>query len=274
MADNVIQTVQRYTDGLFASFTKTAPDGRRIIYPWGIMGQGYVIPTVEVEARLKRQYAVAVIVMTMIMGVVSSLGGLLGVFGGLLLILVCYVVYARRLTAGMERSGERSSLLEAYRAGARAFSLRYLWSMVSFGIFLIGIGIALIVAGYPGSAYPALGILPELGIFWGIGILLLAVGGGMLLLRRGADRPAKESLPVRASVITEEVASHFTGLVGPVAAWFLTIFGLVLSGAGIFMFVADSEARSRETAGIVIMFGMVAALGLAQLVLRYRERRG
>lgn len=274
MTDGVTQTVRRYTDGLFASFTKTTPDGRRVIYPWGVMGKGYFIADDQSEERLKRLYAVAVIVATVVLGVASFLGGLSGVFGALVLLLLCYVVYAKRLTAGMEPSGEGLSLVEAYRAGARAYSLRQLWSWVFTGIFMIGIGAALIVAGYPGSINPALGMLPELGIFWGLGIVVAGTGGFMLLLRRGAGPSVETPLPKKPSVIAEEIGASFTGLMGPIRAWFLTIFGLALFGPGVFLLVTDSADRSREMVGVVAVFGLVAAWGIAELVMRHRERRG
>lgn len=274
MIDDVTQTVRKYTDGFFASFTKTAPDGRRVIYPWGAMGRGYFIGSDDVEERLKRLYSNALIVGTVGMGVASSLGGPIGGFGALVLLLVWFVVSVKRLTAGMEPSGEGLGLIQAYRDGARALSLRQLWSVLSLGVFLIAIGILLFVAGYPGSISPKLGMFPELVIFFGFGLLGVASGGGMLLLRRGADQPAEAASPAKSPVLAEEIGSQFTGQMGPIAAWLLTIFGLGLLGLGVYVLVRDSEDRSWEMASMVALFGLVAALGIVQLVLRHWERRG
>jgi hypothetical protein len=267
-------TARRYTDAVFASFTKTTQDGRKVIYPWGIWGRGYFIASDKDEEQLKRLCAVSVAVVPILLGAAYHLGGLVGGLGVLILGLVGYAIYVKRLAAGMEPAGERLSWLQATRAGARTYSPRQLWSWVFCGIFLIILGVFAIVTGYPGAISPELGNLPELGIFFGFGTLAAAVGGLMLFLRRGVDRSATAPLPAKSPVIAEEVGSYFTGQMGPVRAWFLTIFGLVLTGIGIFLFVVDPAERSRETVALIALFGAIAAWGMAELVLRHRERHG
>lgn len=272
MIQNVIRLVRGYTDALFAGFTKETRDGRKVVYPWGLMGRGYVIANGEIEEQLKQRYAMFAIAVTFLLGIASSLGGLAGGFAVLIVCLVGYVVYAKRLVAGMEPSNEGLPIAEAYAAMARAYTPRQLWSWVSCGIFLIGIGIVIVVTGQPGFVNPEFGILPDLGIFFGFGILVTAFGGWMLWLRRGADPSAGAASPVVKSVVAEEAAFYVTGQVGPIRAWFIAIFGLVLTGVFAFILVTDREARSGEMYGAAAMFGLVAAFGVSLLVLRYRER--
>lgn len=271
MIQDIIRLVRGYTDALFAGSTKTAKDGHKVYYPWGFLGGGYVIATVEVEEQLKQQYAVSVIAATVFLGMAFSAGGFIGGLG-LILWFAGYAIYVKRLVAGMEPSDERLPWAQSYAAIARAYTPRQLWTWVSVGVFLIGLGIVIILIEQPGLIKPEFGILPELVVLFGGGILLLAVGGWMLLLRRGADPSAGTAPPVAKSIVAEEAAFHITGLMGPIRAWFIAIFGLVATGAFIYMLVTDSETRSREGFGGAALFGIVAALGISQLVLRYRER--
>ncbi len=272
MIQDVIRLVRGYTDGLFAGLTKSAKDGRKVVYFWGILGRGYIVATDEVEERLKQQYAILVIVATVFLGIAFSAGGFVGGLAALVLWFAGYAIYVKRLVAGMEPSDERLSLARAYAAAARGYSPRQLWTWLSCGILMIGIGIVVVATGQPGLINPEFGIFPELGIFFGFGILVTAFSGWMLLLRRGAGPAAAAPSPAVKSIVAEEAASYVTGMLGPVRAWFLAIFGLVFSGVGVALLLVDSESRSRETVGGVALFGIVAALGISQLVLRYRER--
>lgn len=263
MIQALIQRVQNYADALFAGFTKVGQDGRRIIYPWGFLIRGYVIASEEDERRLKKRFAVFVAVVPILMGAGFAIWGYLGSLGVGALIFVGYAIHVTRLTANMEPSGQGLSLIESYRAQARKHSPARLWSWTITGIFLGCFGIVASVLIPQNRAGFALLI--------GIGGFLAAFGGWMLALRSGAIPPVADSSPVGDSVVAEEVVTYVTGDVGPVRAWFITIFGLVFTGLGIFLFVIDSEERS-TAAGITAMFGLIAAFGIAMLVLRYWDR--
>jgi hypothetical protein len=272
MIQSFIRLVRGYTDALFAVLIKAAKDGKKVFYPWGSVGRGYVLPNEEAEERLKQQYAVFQIALSFLLGVGAFLGGFAAGFAVLVLCIIGYAVQVKRLVAGMESSDEGYSWMQANTAMARAFTPRQLWSWASGGILLIGIGLVLILVEQPGHMRPEFGILPELGLLLGGGILLLAFTGWMLFLRRGADPPTGAPSPVVKSIVAEEAAFHITGLMGPVRSWFLAIFGVVFAGAFIYLLVTDGEARSREGFGGALLFALIAALGISQLVLRYRER--
>ena len=257
------QRVQNYADALFAGFTKTAQDGRKVIYPRGLLARGYVIASEEDEKRLKQKFAVFLVVAPILIGAGHALWGYPGSVGGAALILVCYAVYVKRLTANMEPSGEGLSLTEAYRAQARKHSPARLWSWTITGMFCVCFGILASVLVPENSA--------SFAFFIVIGIFLAAVGGYFLALRRGGNPPAEDLSPAGESVAAEEAATYITGDVGPVRAWLITISGLVFTGLGIVMFAIDPADRS-FFAGFVALFGLIAAFGIALLVLRYRER--
>ncbi len=263
MFQALIQRVQNYADALFAGFTKTGQDGRKVIYPRGLLGRGYVIASEEDEKRLKQKFAVFLVVAPILIGVGHALWGLPGSVGVGALILVCYAIYTTRFTANMEPSGEGLSLTEAYRAQARKHSPARLWSWTITGIFVLCFGVIASV------------LMPEnrtsFAFLIVIGGVLAAFGGYMLALRRGANPPAASPSPAGDSVVAEEAAMYVTGDVGPVRAWFITIFGLVFTGLGIFLIVIDPADRSTG-AGMTALFGLIAAFGIALLVLRYRDR--
>ena len=263
MIRDLTQLVQNYSDAVFAGFTKTAPDGRTVFYPWGAFGRGYVIASEEDERRLKQKYAVLVVVAPILMGAGYAVSGYLGVLAVGALSIVCTAIYVARLTANMEPSGERLSLTEAFRAQACKHTLRRLWSWTIAGIFLICLGIVVSVLTPEDRAGAALVI--------GIGVVISAFGGSMLALRRGANPSAAGPLPTGKSLVAEEVAAYITGDVGPVRAWTMAILGLLFVALGIFWFIIDPAERS-SAAGLVAVCGLIAAFGVAMLVLRYRER--
>lgn len=272
--------IRSYSDGLFAGFTKTAADGRRIIYPWGVFGRGYVIASADDEERLKKAYAVFLVAGVILMGAGSAFLGAVvmltgaasilsegfGVLGAGALILVGFGIAQRRLTATMEPAGERLSLTEAYRAQAIRHGPARQWSGIIMGVFLICIGIIGSV-NVPEENRLAVAILAV------IGVPFVAFFGWMLVLSRGAPPPAADSKPAKTSVLAEEAAFYFTGDVGPFRAWFITIFGLVFTGLGLHMFIFDAEERL-TAAGITALFGLIAAFGISMLVVRRQRLRG
>ena len=57
-----------YFDGLTSGSFKTAQDGRRLFFPWGVLGSGYAIASEQDYQRLRRQvkaYMVAMLVLVM-----------------------------------------------------------------------------------------------------------------------------------------------------------------------------------------------------------------
>lgn len=264
MIQALIQRIQNFADVLFAGFTKTAPDGRKVIYPWGFFIRGYVIATEQEEKRLRQGFAVFLVVAAILVGAGHALWGYPGSLGFGALILVGYAMLVTRLTTRMECSAEGTSVTELYRAQARKFHSTALWSWVITGFFLVGF-----------SAVGSI-ILPETRtdamFLVGIGTILVAFGGWMLVLRRGAGPPVTDPSPTGESVVAEEAAMFVTGDVGPVRAWVITILGLLFTGVCIFVLVIDPEERLGAF-GATLLFGMVAALGIAMLVLRHRDRR-
>lgn len=265
MMQALFQRVRSFSDALFAGFTRTAPDGRKVIFPWGVFGRAYVIASEDDERRMKQGFAAFLLAVQLLIVVGYALWGIFGSLAAGALVLAGYAIHVKRLTDGMEPSSERLPMAEAYRAQAWKHSPARLWSWIVTGMFCVCFGIIAGVLAPEGEVSVSFFIL--------IGIFLIAGGGYLLALRRGTNPLAATPSPAGESVVAEEVAMYVTGDAGPVRIWFLTITGLVFAGLGVFLFVVDPEGRLAAT-GLIALFGLIAVFGMALLVLRYRARHG
>jgi len=61
-----------YFDGLTSGYFKTARDGRRLFFPWGVWGRGYVVGSELDYERLRGQIKIFVIAgMALMLGSVA-----------------------------------------------------------------------------------------------------------------------------------------------------------------------------------------------------------
>ena len=83
----------------------------------------------------------------------------------------------------------------------------------------------------------------------------------------GFDKTAQRGRKVG----TQAGAPYFTGGIGPVRAWLITILGVVATVLGIVVVVIDPEVRS-AAASIIVIFALVAVFGITLLVLQHLNR--
>ena len=76
-----------YFDALTSGYFKTAPDGRKLFFPWGILGRGYTIDSDPDYERLRRQVKAYTIVSLVLIVGVTALQAYVGavVIGALLI---------------------------------------------------------------------------------------------------------------------------------------------------------------------------------------------
>jgi hypothetical protein len=174
--------LDRVTGGLF----KTAQDGRRLFFPWGVWGRGYVISSEQDSRRIKHQLGIFVIVSAALTVGAIILKGYLAatVIAGLLL--VFFVSWKPQLVRGLQPSDERLSLKESYTSLALAQSSRQLWSWGIGALILSGVAI---VALLDGSIGDSIGSRVTAALLLIISAVLAAFAGWMLVLRRQASRP-------------------------------------------------------------------------------------
>ena len=169
-----------YFDALMSSWFKTLPDGRKLFYPRGAWGRGYIIASERDYKRLRQQIKVYLIVMLVLMIGASVSPGYLWILGlGVLLLGFYYLVFAPYCVRGLQPSDERLSLQDSYTNEALAFSTKRLWSMVIGSIAVVGLGIVMLVFD-PDSRLGAVAIIVICGFS-------AAVFLWMLLLRRRAS---------------------------------------------------------------------------------------
>lgn len=135
-----------YFDALASSSFKIAPDGRRLFFPWGVLGRGYVIGSEPDYERLRRQITIYnIVALALIVGTLALVGFPAGLVVAAVLI-VLYVARTLYLLRGMQPSDERLSLQESLTAQASAHNPTTLWLLEIASLAFVGMGIFLFLA--------------------------------------------------------------------------------------------------------------------------------
>ena len=144
-----------YFEGLTSGSFKTTEDGRRLFFPWGVLGSGYVIASEPDYQRLRRQvktYMVVTLAAVIASGMYDPYRAPLAAAAAL----VCfYLAWMWSALPRMERSDEKLSLRESMTTQARAHGPVVLWLLEIASIVFVMSGIAIFVFD-PGSRLTAL----------------------------------------------------------------------------------------------------------------------
>lgn len=167
-----------YFDALTSGYFKTAPDGRKLFFPWGVLGRGYTIDSEQDYERLRRQVKAYMVVALVPIIVTAALRAYVGALVIAMLLVVFYLVWMRFLLRGLLPSDERLSVQDSMTAQARAHSAAGLWLLEIGALAFVGLGMIIIVID-PGNWLIALGSI----VFFGF---CAGVGARMLVLRRRA----------------------------------------------------------------------------------------
>jgi hypothetical protein len=170
--------------GYFNALTSTSfmitEDGRKLFFPWGAMGRGYVISSDEQYRRLHRQITiyqlVALVAIVVAASVQQFIGGL--VIGTLLFAL--YAAWVRHLVRGLPPSAEQLTRQESMITQARMHGAVGLWLMEICALAFVAAGVAMFILE-PDKRLVALASTAFFG-------LCAVVGARMIVLRRRADR--------------------------------------------------------------------------------------
>ena len=164
-----------YFDALTSSYFKVAQDGRKLFFPWGVLGRGYVIASEQDYNRLRTQLKVYTIVALVLIIATAGLQRYLGALAVGAALIGCYLIWLPFLLRGLQPSDERLSLNESLAAQARAHGTAGLWLLEAAALAFVIAGIVVLVLD-PDNWFVALaGIL-----FFG---LCAAVFTRMLMLR-------------------------------------------------------------------------------------------
>jgi hypothetical protein len=173
--------IQNFLDALVSGMFKTSRDGRKLFYPRGIWGRGYVIPSENDYQRVARQLRMYIIAAFVLAAVLGGVGYLAIIIGGALFAIFYFVVLVRNLVRGLEPSDERLSLLQAYTSQALAFNTAWLWWIGIGSLVLLAVGIAMLFVE-PVDWLTAVGLIA-------LSIISSAFGAGMIFVRRRARNP-------------------------------------------------------------------------------------
>jgi Ca2+/Na+ antiporter len=164
-----------YFDALTSGAFKTAKDGRRLFFPWGVLGRGYDLASERDYERLQRQikiYMIATLVLVIGTGVMEAyVWSVIAVA----LLIALYVVWAVYQLRRLPPADERLSLEESMTSQAVRHNAAVLWLMQIVSLVFVAAGILMLVLD-PGNWLVALAAT----IFFG---LCAAVFARMLILR-------------------------------------------------------------------------------------------
>jgi len=165
-----------YFDALTSSAFKTTPDGRRLFFPYGVLGGGYLLASEQDYWRLQRQVKIYMIVTLVLIIGASATGNY--VWAGIIaaVLIAVYVVWTSFATRGLAPSDERLSLTESMTTQARTHNVGVLWALEIVSLLFVAGGIFILMVD------PASRLLALVGIgFFGMCAIAFA---RMLMLRR------------------------------------------------------------------------------------------
>ena len=164
-----------YFDALTSSYFKTAADGRKLFFPWGVLGRGYVLGLDRDYERLRRQLKTYIVLaLVVIIGSVALQIPFAAIVTTGLLIVPYFVWVSYRLRS-LQPSDERLSWRESLTSQAVTHGPVVLWSLEIVSLCFVGIG-AFIFVFDPGNWLIEIGSM----LFFG---LCAAVSAFMLVLR-------------------------------------------------------------------------------------------
>jgi hypothetical protein len=139
-----------YFDALTSSSFKTAPDGRRLFFPYGVLGRGYVLGSEQEYERLRWQIKIFTIVTLVLILAAAGMRAfwVAGVVTALLI--AFYLVWVRFLLRGLQPTDERLSLEESMTSQARTHNVAMLWAMEILSLLFVAGGV-LMLALDPGN---------------------------------------------------------------------------------------------------------------------------
>jgi hypothetical protein len=134
-----------YFDGLASGSFKTSQDGRRLFFPWGVLGSGYAIASEQDYQRL-RQHVKAYTVVTLVAVIASGIyEPYLAPLAAAALLVCFYLAWMWRVLPRLQRSGERLSLPESMTSQAQAHGAVVLWLLAIACIVFVVTGVVMSV---------------------------------------------------------------------------------------------------------------------------------
>jgi hypothetical protein len=116
-----------YFDPLISGSFKTASDGRRLFFPWGIYGRGYVIPSEEEYERLRHKLRIFLLLCASSTILVSNILSYAAGFFLFAFLAAPHILFLKRYCSRLEPSTERHAYRESFSAVVKRSSVVKLW---------------------------------------------------------------------------------------------------------------------------------------------------
>lgn len=171
-----------YFDGLTSSNFKTTADGRKLFFPWGVLGHGYIIAPEDGE-RLRKQLKISLMIGLALIIVSTFYHSTIGPLALGVVMFSVHVIWMKFVIRHLQRTEERMSWQESMTTQAGAYGLWMLWSLEIGSILLV---FASIGAAVDDPDNRMMGICSA--VFFGV---CVAVITRMLWLRRRRAAPAQ-----------------------------------------------------------------------------------
>ena len=164
-----------YFDGLVASGFKKDNSGRTLFYPFGLFGQGYVIPNEKKEksirSSLKRFYMIS-------LPVLIGIGIIFGWLYAILLlipVLLWAILLPKSLVKGLKPCATKMKVSDSIDSSAKAHSKGMLWFLFIGSSLFTLMGLFILISDPEKSIMAILSI-----VFFGVCTLII----GHMLLRK------------------------------------------------------------------------------------------
>lgn len=157
-----------YLDAVTSSYLRTGKDGRRLFYPWGAMGRGYVVPTedeFEGLRRIARIGTAAFLVLVIASAALQMYLATLVIGAGFALF---QVIWTRGLVRRLEPSAEKLSVRDTLSTQAFTHNIVTLWVLEFLSLGFVAAGIFLLVrdgANWPIALLSIALFAPGAGVF-------------------------------------------------------------------------------------------------------------
>jgi hypothetical protein len=170
-----------YFDALTSNSFETREDGRRLFFPWGILGHGYAIPSEAEYERLRRGVKAYQVVSLPLVIVAMIWKGIPAAAAVVAALIVWYAFWARAQCRRLPRTDEKLTLRENIAGQAREHSLTSLWLLELGALAFVGAGVFILVRD-PGKWLLVAVVLA----FFGFAAVMFA---RMLVMRMRKARP-------------------------------------------------------------------------------------
>jgi hypothetical protein len=164
-----------YFDAVTSSAFKTTEDGRRLFFPWGVLGRGYVLSERQYE-KLQKQVRIYMIVTLVLIIAMVILKEHLATAIVVAFLIGFYLIWMKFVLPELQPVEERLSLEESMTSQAVRHNPVMLWFMtiVSFAFVAMGVFVLIIDRA---NWWIGLGCI----VFFGLCALMMT---RMLMLRR------------------------------------------------------------------------------------------